>query len=386
MSGSSRRALLRGTAALGVLGALGALPACAAEELKDAPCGSGGSTSQQAVPSLAALAARQRRWFGAAVKDPLFTDEPFQRLVIEQCNMLVCTYSMKWRQLEPEPGQFDFERSDRYVDFAEQHRMQFRGHVLVWEKQLPPWLPDALASEGFAPLERHIRGVAGHYAGRLQAWDVVNETVLPKDGRADRLQNNIYLATLGPSYIETAFRIAHDADPAALLYCNANPAPYGREHDRAHFEGVIALLERLKSSGAPVHGLGLQGHLAAAYDDRFDEAILVWFFERAAAMGLEIAITELDVTDKWMPADVALRDQKVADTYRRFLDIALAFPAVKAVLSWGLSDRYGGLDRWPRPDGWAVRGLPYDRCMQAKPARDAIAAAFLAHATQPAGG
>jgi endo-1,4-beta-xylanase len=325
------------------------------------------------------VAARQGRFFGAAVKDPLFSEADFRQLVIDQCNILVCTYSMKWRHLEREPGRFDFRRSDRYVDFAEEHGMQFRGHTLVWEKELPDWLGDEIERTGFAPLERHIREVAGHYAGRLRSWDVVNEAVWPNDGRDDRLKDNLFLRALGPSYIEAAFVTAREADPHALLYYNSNPAPYGRPGDREHYEGVIALLERLRSRDVPVQGVGLQGHLAAALDDQFDERTLAWFYERASELGLEIMITELDVSDKKLPTDVALRDQRVAQTYRRFLDLTLAFPAVKGVLSWGLCDRYTGHNRWPRPDGWAVRALPYDHCLQPKLARDEIANAFLAH-------
>jgi endo-1,4-beta-xylanase len=255
--------------------------------------------------------------------------------------------------------------------------MQIRGHTLVFHNNLPSWLGNELTRAGFAALERHIQGVVGHYAGRLHSWDVVNEGIWPKDGRADRLRNNVFLQTLGPSYIEAAFNMAREADPAALLYYNSNPAPYGREGDREHFEGVIALLEGLISRNVPVQGLGLQGHLAAALDDQLDEDILVWFFGRGADLGLEIMITELDVTDKWLPSDVAMRDQRVAASYRRFLDIALSFPAVKGVLTWGLSDRYTGLNRWPRDDGWAVRGLPYDHCLKPKLARHSIAEAFL---------
>ena len=381
MSGRSRRAVLRGMVTLGGIG----LDACSgarfgiAQEVQHASCDATAVTVRGDVPSLAALAARQGRWFGCSVKDPLFTDAPFQQLVIDQCNLLVCTYSMKWRHLEHEPGQFDFRPSDRYIDFAERHGMQFRGHTLVWDRALPYWLGEELERTGFAAVERHVREVARHYAGRLQSWDVVNEAVWPADGRDDRLKANVFLQALGPSYIEAAFFAAREADPAALLYYNSNPAPYGRPGDREHFEGVIALLERLKGRDVPVHGLGLQGHLAAALDDQFDEQILVWFFEQATALGLHVMITELDVTDKGMSADVALRDQRVATTYRRFLEVALAFPAVKGVLTWGLSDRYTGLNRWPREDGWAVRGLPYDHCLQPKLAREEIANAFLAH-------
>ena len=166
---------------------------------------------------------------------------------------------------------------------------------------MPDWVDEELDRTGFAVIERHARDVVRHYAGRLRSWDVVNEAVRPADGRADRLKANTLLRALGPSYIEAAFSAAREADPGAMLYYNSNPAPYGRPGDREHFEGVIALLERLKGRDVPVNGLGLQGHLAAALDDHFDEQILVWFFEQATDLGLEVMITELDVTDKWMP-------------------------------------------------------------------------------------
>jgi endo-1,4-beta-xylanase len=171
---------------------------------------------------------------------------------------------MKWRFLEPKPGQSDFRRGDRYVDFAEEHDMAIRGLTLVWERAEPAWLGDELHANDFTVLERHTRGVAGPYAGRLRCWGVVNEAGRAEDGRADRLKNNVFLQVLGPSYIEAAFAIAREADQTALLYCNDNPAPYRRGRSREHFEGLIALLERLLGRGARVQGIRLQSHLAAA--------------------------------------------------------------------------------------------------------------------------
>lgn len=382
MKGWSRRAALRGGSAFAAAFAASCVPGEGfGQKLRDAECGAG-AVGLAPQPPIAAVASRQGRWFGTAVKDPLFTDMPFQQLVLEQCNILVCTYSMKWQFTEPQPGRFDFRLADRYVDFAERHGMRFRGHTLVWEQAVPDWLGDALERDGLKTLERHVRGVAGHYAGRMHSWDVVNEAVWPADGRDDRLKVTPFLEAIGPSYIDAAFVAAREADPHARLYYNCNPAPYGRPNDKPHFEGVISLLEGLKKRDVPVQGVGLQSHLSAGLDDQFDEAILAWFFQHATDLGLEIMITELDVTDKGVAADIALRDRRVAATYRRFLDIALSYPAVKGVLVWGLTDRYGGLDRWPRPDGWAVRGLPFDACMQPKPARDAIVEAFLAHDPQ----
>ena len=90
-------------------------------------------------------------------------------------------------------------------------------------------------------------------------------------------------------------------------------------------------------------------------------------------------ITELDVSDQWLPTDVAPRDQRVAETYRRFFDVTLALPAVKGVLSWASPIASPGTIAGRAHDGWAVRALPYDHCMQPKLAWREIAEAFHAH-------
>ena len=89
-------------------------------------------------------------------------------------------------------------------------------------------------------------------------------------------------------------------------------------------------------------------------------------------------ITELDVSVPWLPTDVAPRDQLVGETYRRVFDVTLASSAVKGV-ELGLADRFTVHDPLSRHDGWAVRALPYDQCMQPKLAWREIAEASHAH-------
>jgi endo-1,4-beta-xylanase len=96
-----------------------------------------------------------------------------------------------------------------------------------------------------------------------------------------------------------------------------------------------------------------------------------------ADRGLKILITELDVLDDGLPADSAERDAAIADAYRLYLDTALAEPAVAAVITFGLSDRYTWLQEdYPREDEEPRRPLPFDDELQPKPAYDAVASAL----------
>jgi endo-1,4-beta-xylanase len=102
---------------------------------------------------------------------------------------------------------------------------------------------------------------------------------------------------------------------------------------------VLKLLERMKAAGTPVDALGIQAHLVASHFP-FSPAKLRGFMAEVAAMDLQIQITELDSTDEFSAASIPQRDQQVADEYRRFLDVALEQPAVKVLVTWGLSDRH----------------------------------------------
>ncbi len=85
----------------------------------------------------------------------------------------------------------------------------------------------------------------------------------------------------------------------------------------------------------------------------------------AKELGLQVFITEMDVNDdKLDTSDVTQLDQQVATVYRNYLTTALEGPEVKAVLTWGASDRNTWLNNTTRahkmhPDR-RERPLPFD--------------------------
>ncbi len=352
--------------------------------------GCGSEAEQETEPpspesdSLAARARARGLLYGAAVEaDRLSSDGAFSAAVARECNILVPEVSMKWAALRPTASSYDFTRGDALAAIARSNGQRLRGHTLVWHQALPAWFAttvDAGNAERF--LREHIASVAGHYAGQMHSWDVVNEAIDTSSGRADGLRDTPWLRFLGPRHLDLAFTTAATADPAALLTYNE----YGLEltSSAARRQATLGLLTGLKDRGVPVHALGIQGHVGGAAWSQFDPVAFGDFVDRVVTLGLKVFITELDVRDDHLPGDQTQRDQGVAAIYKAYLETALARPQVTTVLTWGLSDKYTWLaSQSPRGDKLPVRPLPLDNAMQRKPAWQAVAEAFQRAVARP---
>jgi endo-1,4-beta-xylanase len=340
--------------------------------------------------TLRKLAAEKGLLYGTTVAAAQITgDPPFADLVRQEASLVVAENEMKWQVINRgAPGDDDFAPADTIATFAAANKLVLRGHNLLWYHRTPEWffdLPDKAAQR--QAVVEHIQQLAGRYRGRIHSWDVVNEPIEPKDGRPDGLRTAVFLETLGPEYLDLAYRTARDADPNARLVVNEYDVELDAPEQEARRIALLHLLEGMRRSGTPVDAVGIQAHLTAAGGPPFSASLLRRFLADIASLGLTIQITELDVTDEKVPADVTVRDNLVADTYRRFLNAALDEPAVKMVVTWGLSDRHSWIVRretyqakW-RIDDAASRPLPFDADLEAKPAFDAIAGAF-AHAPE----
>ncbi|GAB4141683.1 MAG: endo-1,4-beta-xylanase [Cyanobacteria bacterium J069] len=328
--------------------------------------------------SLAQVAARKNILYGAASDYAMLSsDAAFAAEYLENCAALVPENGLKWRALRPSPEQFDFTKSDWLFNFAETHNLAMRGHALVWHLSMPGWFKETVNRRNAeSSLVRHIEAVAGRYAGKVHSWDVVNEAIEIPDGRSDGLRNTPWLEFLGEDYIDLSFRVAEQADPTALRVYNDYGLQYDTTSHNAKRGAALNLLERMQAKGTPIQAFGIQSHLRAS-ETRFNAEKLRRFLRDIASMGLKILITELDVSDQGLPADLEDRDRRVADAYRAYLDVVLDEPAVIAVLTWGLSDRYTWLAEFkPREDGLPVRPLPLDENLERKLAWGAIAQAF----------
>jgi endo-1,4-beta-xylanase len=335
---------------------------------------------------MGALAAERGILFGSTLTQGQAEESPdMRRIATDEMAMIVPGFEFKWPSLRPGTWDFNFAGADAMLRFAEERQQAVRGHALVWHGALPGWFGDGPADAiGMRTLLRHhIDATASRYAGRIHSWDVVNEPVEPWDNRPDGLRDSAFLRRMGLDYIDLSFRWAAAADPHARLVLNEYGVEMATPEQEARRTALLALLEGMVRRGVPVHALGIQAHLSAAAQKDFEPAILRGFIRRVAALGLDCYVTELDVTDRGLPPDIATRDAAVARTYRAFLDTVLAEPSVKVVVLWGISDRYTWMNDSQfarRDDGLPVRPHPFDLDFQPKPAWGAIAEAFRAAA------
>ncbi|EDX84889.1 Glycosyl hydrolase family 10 [Synechococcus sp. PCC 7335] len=319
--------------------------------------------------------------YGAEINhQQLSADSDLAAQFIQECALLVEGGGLKWfltpSPLRPAPNTFDFTAADWMLRFSQTNQVKMRGHTLVWHQSLPPWFEETVNNRNAEQvMHSHIRTVAGRYRGQMHSWDVVNEAIRVQDGRSDGLRKSPWLEFMGPDYVELAFRITAEMDPNAKLVYNDFGLEFGSRKSDAKRESVLQLLSKLMSKGTPVHALGVQGHLDTTRP--INSSKLRNFLADVAALGLEIFITELDVTDRSLPADAATRDRVIAGVYEDFLSIVLDEPRVTTVTTWGLSDRYTWLSEFfPRSDGLPVRPLPLDSDLNRKLAWNAIARAF----------
>lgn len=334
--------------------------------------------------SLLAYARKRRLLTGAAIAVRAFEKDPaLQQLVSEQFGILVPEGELKWRGLRPARDQFDFTAADALFPFAGKHHIQVRGHTLVWHNSVPDWLRKVPADSVRTLLIEHIEIVMGRYRGRVHSWDVVNEAILPKDARPGSLRKSFWFDTVGPGYIDLAFRTARKADPHAKLCYNDYGVETESAEDTERRAAILALLRAMKARGVPLDAVGIQGHIHANTRDAIGKGLRK-YLAAIRAMGLDVYLTEVDVNEDDVPSDdVPARDAAVATAYKKLLTVALADPAVKLLLTWDVSDRRTWLNDGPthrrKQPNRPQRSLPFDPEYRPTPAffalRDCLDAA-----------
>lgn len=313
----------------------------------------------------------------------ILNDAPLATRFIREFGIATPGIELKWQTVHRVPGHYSFDYADKFMFWAQQNRMLVRGHNLIWPNYgTPQWvMENATRNNARTMLEEHINTVVRRYAGKIHSWDVLNEGLNVWDKRADLLALHPWTELIGPEYIDIAFHTAASADPHARLIWNQNYLESDDAADEQNRQAMLVQLRRLKSAKVPIHGIGIESHLFA--EKPLATAKMERFIGEVRSLGLEVQITELDIIDTQLPAEINRRDQLVADAYKRYLDMMIPIANPTAIVFWSFSDRRNWLDwaakssaKYMRSDGALHRPGLLDTELREKPAYDAVKAAL----------
>lgn len=239
--------------------------------------------------------------------------ERYRRAILDNFNMAVLENDLKWPHWER-----DRSVALKALEWLHANGIpRVRGHTLVWPGWR--WLPRDLkemAGDPAALRKRvldHIRDEVSATRGLLEDWDVVNEPYT----------NHDLLDLLGREEMVEWYKAAKEFDPRPVLYLNDFNILEAGGRDEAHRKHFYETLQFLLDRGAPVGGIGIQGHFREITPPEKMLEIMDLFGE----FNLPIRITEFDFETK---------DEKLqAEFTRDFLTVCFSHPRVDAFLMWG---------------------------------------------------
>lgn len=271
--------------------------------------------------------------FGAAIAPgPLVSDAGYREL-LGNFNAVSIENAAKWQFIHPAKDQYNFADMDSLVSAAASAGRTIHGHSLIFGEANPKWLQD-LAGDPAALQEAakdHITTIMKRYAGKVTSWDVVNEPLADYDTAPGQmgLRKNSWYQTLGPTYVDTMLRTAHEADPTAQLWIN----DFGLESDDSRFENMYQLAKGLVERGVPLTGIGFQAHIDSTDtiqgDTMIDTSKLHERIRRLQDIGLKSRFSEVDISS---PGEYRVP--------ARIIETCLSEPSCSGVTSWGLTDKY----------------------------------------------
>ena len=276
-------------------------------------------------------------------------------------NIVTCnvTYPVQLMPLT-KGGAYRFTAANNTINIARRNKIPVHGHVLVWHEETLAWMFEGTREEVIQNMNNYITAVLRNFRGKINSWDVVNEaikySVTASDAQGDWRNcvrrstpdmPNPWFDKLGADYIELAFRFARAADPNITLYYN----DYDLENPNKA-EAVRKMIQDIndrykKETGGTrnlIEGVGSQAH---HQDINLNLNDVRTSLERLISLGIEVAITELDVRVKneylkgvGMDSIMSERDAIAqAVFYARIMNLYKEYSAhITRVSFWGIDD------------------------------------------------
>ncbi|MDQ0233524.1 endo-1,4-beta-xylanase [Metabacillus malikii] len=275
-------------------------------------------------------------------------------------------------------GEFDFASEDELVAKVKSEGLDLVGHVLVWHQQSREALhTDANGNplsreEALENLREHVKTTVEHFGDDVISWDVVNEAMNdnppnPADWKGS-LRNSGWLKAIGPDYIEQAYLAAHEVlvengwEDVKLYYNDYNDDNQNKAEAIKNMIKEINDKYRDEIGGNLIDGMGMQSHYHLSNTDPENVRKSL---EKFKSIGVEISVTELDVTAGSNRTLTEKEEKDQAYLYAQLFKLYKEYKEdIARVTFWGVHD------------GRSWRGeqspLIFDADLQAKEAYKAV--------------
>lgn len=304
------------------------------------------NTTGEAIANAAVDIEMQRHEFafGSAVNAVRFADNSAQNVIYESklnnldgnghgFNWVVFENDMKWPAWEDGWAASQSEIVNA-VSWLRERNIDVRGHNLIWPgaENLPSDVAANLDNPDYIRerFNTHFETIL-HYPGlegEIAEWDVINEIVTNRT--LENVFSNEPTYTTGRElYSEIFAKVREEAPETGLWLNDYVTISNGNTAGSAQYDDLKQFLGEIVNSGAPIDGIGFQGHIGgfpnaipsvlATFDDFYDE------------YGLKAKITEFDMAS-------IVSEQLAADYLSDFLTATFSHPSMDGFLFWSFWD------------------------------------------------
>lgn len=256
--------------------------------------------------------------FGSAMSAALLRNPQYGEFFKAHFNWAAFENESKWYSNERVRGRDDYRAADALLAWCADNGIPVRGHCIFWEpeKWQPRWLRDLTGDDLRQAVEHRLESAVTHFRGRFVHWDVDNEM----------LHGEFFKERLGESIWPWMFKRTHEIDPDVKLFVNEfNILSVDQNFSAVQTDEYVASIRRLIEQGAPIHGVGVQGHIWHE-DILAHPGILKERLDMLATLNLPIWITEFDVADD--------DETSCADKLELVYRTAYSHPAVGGIMMW----------------------------------------------------
>lgn len=271
-------------------------------------------------------------------------------LLAPHFNSITCENEMKPEVIYYKYKKWNFFPADEIANYARENNMMMRGHTFVWHRQMPGWFFSSgggiIDKEGLLNRTREMMEVmAERYNDVIYAWDVVNEVI--SDEHDEYLRPSPFKDIIGDDYVAEMFIMAREVMPDQKLFYNDYSCLDPVKQDK-----IYKLVKDMVDRGVPIDGVGFQGHWNVSFPDR---DTLAKGIKRFADLGLEVQITELDISvyehndlvtrHPSLPEDLKIQQ---AERYKEVFEVLRDNQEyITGVTFWGIADDITWLDNYP---------------------------------------